>query len=94
MATVTYTWKLDLAPKDSLQLSFISKASDTIVPSESSVETVNQSIEDQIQTTDDFPKWYALGDAIFFQEDTSGIVRGPQQTVYITDERYITRHDW
>ena len=94
MATVSYTWVLDLAPRDNLQLSFVASASDTIAPSESSSEIVNQPVEDTLAPNDSFPLINSLSDALFFDEDASGIVRGPQTTVYITDERYIIRHDW
>lgn len=94
MATVNYSWVVNLAPKDNLQVAFIGAISDTISATETTQANVNQPFDEQLIPTDDFPLLNSLSDAIFFYEDQGGIVKGPQKTIYITDERYIIRHDW
>jgi len=68
--------------------------SDSVQESEIRVGNVLQAAVDNVPVTDSTPSFGMINDAIGFVDDASGFVKGAQQTIYITDPKYIIRHDF
>lgn len=93
MALVAGVWIWDLRPTDTLTLSFVTKPTDSISANESAIGNIEQPVSEQTNVFDELPLPSPESDEILIQDDAFGFVTGVLKTIYITDERYIVKHD-
>ena len=82
-----------MGPKDVFEASFRVTTSDTMSLGESTTGNVEQPSSDSISLDTDIPSIELSSDEIIVQDDAFGFVTGGQKTIYLTDERYIVKHD-
>jgi hypothetical protein len=94
MSTFSFTLSLPLTLDGFISTSFTAGATDSLSASESYGHSVQQPVDEQMPMSDAIPVFGFVNDAVTLIDDASGFVVGAQKTIYITDERFIIRHDF